>query len=406
MNSTSSIITIGREYGSGGRQIGQEVAKYFGIKCYDKELLEHAANESGICKELFENHDERPTNSFLYSLVMDTYSFGYSSSGFTDMPMNHKVFLAQFDAIKKLASEGPCVMVGRCADYALSEYKDCFSVFVHADTDWRINRLSQKHNKTAKEAKDMINKTDKSRSSYYNYYTNKKWGAASSYNLCVDSSKLGIDGAAKAIIQYEKIGDKIREQETLVMKMQVHDNFGRSLLSIRRILERKEDPDKMDKQLSVLKHLVYILTGSAVESMEEVYKDTVRHAEELGISVQISGNFPLHPSYRLLTDRAIRECVTNCARHAHGSTVWVKIDKNADEYTVQITNDGEVPDKNAEEGGGLSALRKAAESGKCRMQVSFSPEFCLILKMPLTERMGFDGTDTDSRRSEDHAEVF
>ena len=192
MNSTSSIITIGREYGSGGRQIGQEVAKYFGIKCYDKELLEHAANESGICK--------------------DTYSFGYSSSGFTDMPMNHKVFLAQFDAIKKLASEGPCVMVGRCADYALSEYKDCFSVFVHADTDWRINRLSQKHNKTAKEAKDMINKTDKSRSSYYNYYTNKKWGAASSYNLCVDSSKLGIDGAAKAIIQAIEIFDSIKNK--------------------------------------------------------------------------------------------------------------------------------------------------------------------------------------------------
>ncbi len=106
MNSTSSIITIGREYGSGGRQIGQEIAKYFGIKCYDKELLEHAANDSGICKELFENHDERPTNSFLYSLVMDTYSFGYSSTGFSDMPMNHKIFLAQFDAIKKLADEG------------------------------------------------------------------------------------------------------------------------------------------------------------------------------------------------------------------------------------------------------------------------------------------------------------
>ena len=198
MNSTSSIITIGREYGSGGRQIGQEVAKYFGIKCYDKELLEHAANESGICKELFENHDEKPTNSFLYSFV--------------DMPISHKVFLAQFDAIKKLASEGPCVMVGRCADYALSEYKDCFSVFVHADTDWRINRLSQKHNKTAKEAKDMINKTDKSRSSYYNYYTNKKWGAASSYNLCVDSSKLGIDGAAKAIIQAIEIFDSIKNK--------------------------------------------------------------------------------------------------------------------------------------------------------------------------------------------------
>lgn len=209
---------------------------------------------------------------------------------------------------------------------------------------------------------------------------------------------------------YEKIGDKIRdkirEQETLVMKMQVHDNFGRSLLSIRRILERKEDPDKMDEQLSALKHLVYILTDSSVENMEELCADTIRHAEELGIYVQISGNFPQHPSYRLLTDRAIRECVTNCARHAHGSTVLVKIEKGANEYSIRITNDGDAPEKNAEEGGGLSALRKAAESEKCIMQVSFSPEFCLVLKMPLTERMGVYGTDTDSRRSEDHAEVF
>lgn len=204
----------------------------------------------------------------------------------------------------------------------------------------------------------------------------------------------------------EIIGDKIREQETLAMKMQVHDNFGRSLLSIRRILERKENQDKMDEQLSALKHLVYILTDSSVENMEELCADTIRHAEELGIYVQISGNFPQHPSYRLLTDRAIRECVTNCARHAHGSTVLVKIEKGANEYSIRITNDGDAPEKNAEEGGGLSALRKAAESEKCIMQVSFSPEFCLVLKMPLTERMGVYGTDTDSRRSEDHAEVF
>ena len=91
------------------------------------------------------------------------------------MPMNHKVFLAQFEAIKKLAAEGPCVMVGRCADYALADNKDCFSVFVHADLDWRIKRIAGKYNKTPKEAKDMITKTDKSRASYYNYYTNKKW---------------------------------------------------------------------------------------------------------------------------------------------------------------------------------------------------------------------------------------
>ncbi len=208
MNSTSSIITIGREYGSGGRQIAQEVAKYFGIKCYDKELLEHAANDSGICKELFENHDEKPTNSFLYSLVMDTYSFGYSSAaGFTDMPMNHKVFLAQFDAIKKLASEGPCVIVGRCADYALADNKDCFSVFIHADMDWRINRISGKHGYTAKGAKDIIQKADKSRASYYNYYTNKKWGAASGYSLCIESSKLGVENSIKAIVETVKIFD-------------------------------------------------------------------------------------------------------------------------------------------------------------------------------------------------------
>ena len=202
---TNAIITIGRQYGSGGRQIGQEVARIFGIKCYDKELLEHAANDSGICKELFENHDEKPPNSFLYSLVMDTYSFGYSSAAFTDMPMNHKVFLAQFDAIKKLAAEGPCVMVGRCADYALADMKNAFSVFIHCDLDQRIKRISEKYDKKASASKDVILKTDKSRSSYYNYYTNKKWGEASSYHLCVDSGKFGIDGSVKAIVEAIKI---------------------------------------------------------------------------------------------------------------------------------------------------------------------------------------------------------
>lgn len=143
---------------------------------------------------------------------MDTYSFGYSSAGFTDMPMNHKVFLAQFDAIKKLASEGPCVMVGRCADYALSDNPNCFSVFIHADMEWRIRRISGKYNKNAKEAKDMITKTDKSRSSYYNYYTNKKWGAASGYSLCLESSKLGVEGTARAIIEAVRIFDSLKEK--------------------------------------------------------------------------------------------------------------------------------------------------------------------------------------------------
>lgn len=208
---TNTIITIGRQFASGGRDIGERIAKDFGIQIYDKEMLARAAKESGICEEIFETHDEKPTNSFLYSLVMDTYSMGYTGSTYTDMPINHKVFLAQFDAIKKLASEGPCVMVGRCADYALAESKDCFSVFIHANLDWRINRIAQKYGKTMKEAKDIINKTDKSRSSYYNYYTNKKWGSAAGYSLCIDSSKFGIEGTAQTIIEAVKVFDSLKK---------------------------------------------------------------------------------------------------------------------------------------------------------------------------------------------------
>ena len=115
-----TVITIGREFGSGGHEIGMKLAERLGIKCYDKELLELAAKESGLCEELFASQDEKPTNSFLYSLVMDTYSLGYSNS-YVDMPINHKVFLAQFDAIKKLAEKESCVIVGRCADYALED---------------------------------------------------------------------------------------------------------------------------------------------------------------------------------------------------------------------------------------------------------------------------------------------
>ncbi|MCF0133569.1 MAG: cytidylate kinase-like family protein [Blautia sp.] len=210
MQNTNTVITIGREFGSGGRQIGQEVARYFGIKCYDKELLEHASNDSGICRELFENHDEKPTNSFLFSLVMDSHSLGYSSGAFGGMPINHKVFLAQFEAIKKLAAEGPCVMVGRCSDYALVDNKNCFNVFVHADMEWRIGRIVDKYNISPKEAKDSILKADKSRSSYYNYYTNKKWGEAAGYTLCVDSSRLGVEGAVKTIIQAVQIFDELQ----------------------------------------------------------------------------------------------------------------------------------------------------------------------------------------------------
>ncbi len=197
-----TIITIGRQFGSGGREIGEKVAEQLDIKCYDKELLTRAAKESGFCEEMLANHDERPTNSFLYNLVMDTYSFGYNASSFVDMPISQKVFLAQFDTIKKIAEEGPCIIVGRCADYALSEFGNSPHLFIYADEAVRIRRISKKYEVNENKAKDMILKKDKQRQSYYNYYSSKKWGRADSYDLCINSGVLGIQGTVKLICQY------------------------------------------------------------------------------------------------------------------------------------------------------------------------------------------------------------
>lgn len=199
------VYAIGREFGSGGRAVGEELSKRLGISFYDKELLQRAAKESGFCQEIFENHDERPTNSFLYSLVMDTYSVsGYSSAPFLDMPLNHKIFLAQFETIKKIASEESCVIVGRCADYALADNPNCIHVFVHADLDYRIQEIVKMTGLTENKAKDLIQKTDKQRASYYNYYTSKKWGDARSYHLTLDSEKLGVNGCVDLILAYKK----------------------------------------------------------------------------------------------------------------------------------------------------------------------------------------------------------
>ncbi|MDD3139279.1 MAG: cytidylate kinase-like family protein [Lachnospiraceae bacterium] len=209
MRDMHTIITIGRQFGSAGREIGQKVADEFGIKLYDKELLTIAAKESGICEELFETHDEKPTNSFLYSLVMDTYSMGYSANSYTDMPINHKVFLAQFDTIKKIANQGPCVIVGRCADYALENYDNCLNIFIHASLEARIKRIARIYDIADSKAKDMIIKTDKKRASYYNYYTNKKWEESESYDLCISSSKLGVEGSVKAIKGFVELKESL-----------------------------------------------------------------------------------------------------------------------------------------------------------------------------------------------------
>ena len=187
------IITIGRQFGSGGRLIGEGLAKQLGIPYYDKEILRKASEESGISNHVMESFDEKPTSSLLYSLVMDPYANAFIGNNF-QMPLNHKVFIASFVAIKSIAEEGPCVIVGRCADYALSDRDDLISIFIHAPLPERIRRTQERMNIDASRAEIMINKADKQRASYYNYYTTKKWGDTASYHLTIDSSLLGIDG--------------------------------------------------------------------------------------------------------------------------------------------------------------------------------------------------------------------
>lgn len=198
---TNTIITIGRECGSGGREIGMKLSKKLGIPYYDKQLLKEAAKQSGLCEEIFESFDEKPTSSFLYSLAMDPYSFGYSN-GTINMPLNHKVFLAALDTIKNIAEKGPCIFIGRCADYVLSDFHNCVNLFINAPLDFRVDRICKEHNMTKEQAINFIHKKDKQRSSYYNYYASNKWGDMSTYDLCINSSVLGIDGTVNLIEQY------------------------------------------------------------------------------------------------------------------------------------------------------------------------------------------------------------
>ncbi len=193
-----TIITIGRQFGSNGKEIGRRLADALGISFYDKELLKRAAKESGMCEDIFHDFDEKQTNSFLYSLVMDPYA-AYNFQTGMEMPLNHKVFLAAFDAIKKIADQESCVIVGRCADYALEDYENCLSVFIYSPMEERIKTISERLEIKPDKAKDMIVRADKQRSSYYNYYTTKKWGSIGSYDVCIDSSLLGIDGTVHII---------------------------------------------------------------------------------------------------------------------------------------------------------------------------------------------------------------
>ncbi|MBQ9124681.1 MAG: cytidylate kinase-like family protein [Acholeplasmatales bacterium] len=187
------VITIGREYGSGGRFIGKLLAEKLGIAFYDSELLIKAAEESGLSENIFKNYDEKKDGVFGAGLGIYSY----------DMTLGQKVFLAQFDTIKKIAEKESCIIVGRCADYVLKDYPNLISIFITAPIKEKVERAIEYYGVNPNKAQSIIQKTDKKRRSYYNFYTDKDWGKASNYDLCINS-KIGVDECVDAIEGYVK----------------------------------------------------------------------------------------------------------------------------------------------------------------------------------------------------------
>ena len=184
------IITISRQYGTGGREIGQQLALRLGIPFYDRELITRAAKKSGF--------SERATNSFLYSLTM------FGSTGINGMSLTDQLYLAQTKVIREVAKEGPCIIVGRCADHVLRECTNKFDFFIHGTIADRIHRI-QTHGDyeiSGKSPEAALEKMDKQRSTYYNYYTGKVWGKCDHYDLCVNAGRLGVQNSADLILTY------------------------------------------------------------------------------------------------------------------------------------------------------------------------------------------------------------
>lgn len=201
----NTIITIGRQFGSNGRMIGERLAELMGVKCYDKQLIKEAAKQSGLWEDFLDNMDEKPTSSFLYSVVMDPYSYmSFDSNTNYGMNLNQKAFMATYETIKSIADRESCVIIGRCSNYVLREYEKVLSAFIYAPLEVRIDTVMKRFNLNEKQARDQIAKEDKARASYFNYYTSYKWGKNESYDILIDSSLLGPDGTAELLLDVAK----------------------------------------------------------------------------------------------------------------------------------------------------------------------------------------------------------
>lgn len=206
-------ITIGRQYGSGGKEIGMRLGELLGFRVYDKDLLFMAAQKNGINPDALRRVEEKATNSLLYTLAMGSSLYGARNFGI-DVPINDQLFITQTEIIKKAAEEENCIFVGRCADYVLRNHQNRLSIFVYADKESRIARIREELSVSRDEAITLIQKTDKRRTNYYNFYTGRKWGRSDNYHLMIDSTLLGIEGSAQMIAEAARLCmTKIEAQE-------------------------------------------------------------------------------------------------------------------------------------------------------------------------------------------------
>ena len=195
------IVTISRQYGSGGRYIGENLAKAMGVPCYDEKLIDMVAKESGFAQSFVAEKGERMTGSLLFNIAS---SLSFANNVFSNnngVTLQDEIYFTQNRIIKELADKGPCVIVGRCADYILREREDCLNVSIFADNESKIERAEKYFNITREEAPAVLKKKDKARANHYKYYTDQEWGMASNYDLCLYSGLIGIEGCVKAIQQ-------------------------------------------------------------------------------------------------------------------------------------------------------------------------------------------------------------
>ena len=189
----NKIITISRQYGSGGREIGAKLAAKLNIPFYDNELITRAAKESGFAEAAFANAESKASNSLLYSIAMGLNSYGNQDLGFSHLSLDDRIYLAQSDVIRKVAAEGPCVIVGRCANYILRDVPNVVNIFIWADMKFRVERAIRIDNLSPNKIEENIAKIDKRRANYYNYHASEKWGRIENYQLSLQSDAIGID---------------------------------------------------------------------------------------------------------------------------------------------------------------------------------------------------------------------